>query len=158
MPTDWVRLAQAQEALQAGQRERRGTGAVSGRTERRDRQRLQALALHPGIQSAEDPDSGPKGMQGSTPVQLPGDAWTQAEVCPSYGGATGRRMSSTARFNVEAGLMQVQFDNSGSVYQYDGVTPEVFDAFMAGRLGGAVRGSVNATYSFLMGRGGVRVS
>jgi hypothetical protein len=66
-------------------------------------------------------------------------------------------MSDTARYNAEAGLMQVRFDSGGrgvpNTYQYDGISPEVWKAFMAGRLGR----NGTATYSFLMYWGGVRV-
>jgi KTSC domain len=120
------------------QRERRGTGPVSARTERRDRQRLQSLALHPGLQPVEDAEFfDPAGIQGPTPIQLPGDQWTQWEVTPSYGGRSGRRMSDAARYNAEAEIMQVRFARGGrgtpNVYQYTAIDPETWDNFMAGR-------------------------
>jgi hypothetical protein len=68
-------------------------------------------------------------------------------------------MSESARYNAEAGLMQVRFSPGkeggvGNTYQYDGIAPDTWRSFMAARLGG---GSGTATYVFLMSRGGVRI-
>lgn len=143
--------------LESRQRERRGTGPTSARTERRDRQRMQALAMHPGVFPTDDVESGPAGMQGPTPVQLPGDSWSQWQVTPSYGGRSGRRMSDVARYNSEASLMQVRFDSGGrgtpNTYQYDSIDAETWNDFMAGRW--VENGT--ATHSFLTSWGGVRV-
>ena len=62
-------------------------------------------------------------------------------------------MSESARYNAEAQIMEVRFD-SGHKYQYCGVDPETWHDFMAGRW--AENGT--ATYYFLMGWSGVRVS
>jgi hypothetical protein len=67
-------------------------------------------------------------------------------------------MSDTARFNAEAGLMQVRFDSGGrggvpNTYQYSGVDPDTFNDFMAGRW--AENGT--ATHWFLHAWGGVRI-
>ena len=156
------RFDYAAALLERRQRERRGTGAVSGRTERRDRQRMQALAMHLGVFPTDDIESSASvsaaGMQGPTPVQLPGDQWTQWEVTPSYGGRSGRRMSDVARYNAEANLMQVRFDSGGrggvpNTYQYSFIDPETWDNFMAGRW--SENGTVTAW--FLTSWGGVRV-
>ena len=70
----------------------------------------------------------------------------------------GRRMSDAARYNAEAGLMQVRFASGGrgtpNVYQYDSIDPETWNDFMAGRC--AENGT--ATAWFLTSWGGVRVS
>jgi hypothetical protein len=77
-------------------------------------------------------------MQGPTPIQLPGDQWTQWEVTPSNGGRSGRRTSDVARYNPEAGLMQVRFTGGGrggvpNTYQYSSIDAETWDNFLAGR-------------------------
>jgi hypothetical protein len=115
---------------------------------------MQALAMHPALAPAEDPESGPAGMQGPTPIQLPGDQWSQFQTCPSYGGKSDVRMSDSARYNEEAGIMEVIFENSGHKYQYTGISPKMFYDFMAGRWAE----NNTATHAFLMSRGGVRVS
>ncbi len=159
------RFDYAAALLERRQRERRGTGPVSGRTERRDRQRLQALQLHPGVAHTEDVEDFTnngmqdlKGIQGPTPVQLPGDQWTQWEVCPSYGGNSGRPMSDLARFNAEAGTLQVKFASGGrggvpNTYQYSGRDEGTWGDFMAGRWSE----NNTATNWFLHSWGGVRV-
>jgi hypothetical protein len=155
VPDDEYRFAEAAAELQARQRQRRGTGAVSARTERRDRQRLQSLAIDPAMRREEEPPT--PIIQGPVSVQLPGDSWTQWQLCPSYGGKSGRRMSDSARYNVQAGILQVRFDSGGrgvpNTYQYDSIDPPTFKAFMAGRLGR----NGTATQSFLVSWGGVRV-
>jgi KTSC domain len=121
--------------------------------------------MHPGLQPAEEVEGFTekgmqdlKGMQGPTPVQLPGDQWTQWEVTPSYGGRSGRRMSDAARYNQEAGQLDVRFASGGrgvpSTYRYSGITPEVWRDFMSGRL----NYNRTATAFWLTSHGGVRIS
>jgi hypothetical protein len=67
-------------------------------------------------------------------------------------------MSDAARYNAEAGLMQVRFASGGrgtpNTYQYDSIDANTWRDFMAGRW--AENGT--ATHFFLQGLGGVRVS
>jgi hypothetical protein len=153
------RFAEADAALEVRREARRAGADISARSIRRDRQRLQALQLHPALVPAEEPPAfAPRGLQGQTSVRLPGDQWTQWQVCPSLGGRSGRRMSSQATFNEEAGLMRVRFESggrsgTGNTYQYDGIDRPTWNAFMAGRLGA----NATATHSFLMGRDGVQI-
>jgi hypothetical protein len=42
-------------------------------------------------------------------------------------------MSESARYNAEEGVMEVRF-SSGNKYVYDGISPQMFYDFMAGRL------------------------
>jgi hypothetical protein len=67
-------------------------------------------------------------------------------------------MSDSARYNSEAGLMQVRFASGGrgtpNTYQYDSMDPETWNDFMAGRW--SENGT--ATHWFLHAWGGVRVS
>jgi hypothetical protein len=120
---------------------------------------MQALALHPGMQPSEDIESfDPAGIQGPTPVQLPGDQWTEWTLCPSLGGRSGRPMSESARWNAEAAIMQVRFASGGrggvpNVYQYSSIDAETWRDFMAGRW--AENGTM--THWFLTSWGGVRV-
>jgi KTSC domain len=110
------------------------------------------------MQLAEDIESfDPAGMQGPTPVQVPGDEWTQWTNCPSYGGKRGRRMSDVARYNAETGIMQVRFATGGrgtpNTYAYSSIDEETWDNFMSGRW--SENGT--ATHWFLTPWGGVRV-
>jgi hypothetical protein len=160
-----TRFDYAAALLERRTKARRQGGEISARSLRRDRQRLQSLRAHPGVQPAEDVESftekgmqDVKGIQGPPAPQLPGDEWTSYQVCPSYGGASGRRMSDSARYNAEEGIMEVRFDSGGrgvpNTYAYDGISPEMFRDFMSGRL------SYNSTATayFLKSLGGVRVS
>ena len=49
----------------------------------------------------------------------------------------GRRMSDVARYNAEAGIMQVRFASGGrgtpNTYAYSSIDAETWDNFMAGR-------------------------
>jgi KTSC domain len=161
MPVDYVsRLAQAQEALEKRTKARRQGAEISARSLRRDRKRLQALEWHPAVQPVQqEPTFQPAGIQGITAPRFSGDVWTQWQTCPSFGGRSGRRMSDVARYNSEAGLLQVRFASGGSggvgnTYQYSDVDAETWNDFMAGRW--AEDGT--ATHWFLMNWGGVRVS
>jgi hypothetical protein len=66
-------------------------------------------------------------------------------------------MSDVARYNPEAGIMQVRFASGGrgvpNTYQYSGVDAEIWRDFMSGRL--SYNGT--ATAFWLTSRGGVRV-
>lgn len=66
-------------------------------------------------------------------------------------------MSDSARYNAEAGLLQVRFASGGrgvpNTYQYDSIDPETWTDFMAGRW--AENGT--ATAWFLTNWGGTRV-
>jgi hypothetical protein len=65
-------------------------------------------------------------------------------------------MSDSARYNAEEGIMEVRFASGGrgtpNTYAYDGISPEMFRDFMAGRW--AEKGT--ATHYFLIGWHGVR--
>jgi hypothetical protein len=66
-------------------------------------------------------------------------------------------MSDSARYNAEAGIMQVRFDSGGrgtpNTYAYSGIDAETWNDFMAGRWSEAG----TATHWFLTSWGGVRV-
>jgi hypothetical protein len=153
------RFAAAAAALEERREVRRAGADISARSIGRDRQRLQALRLRPALVPPEDPPAfAPRGLQGQTSVRLPGDHWTQWQVCPSFGGRSGRRMSSQATYNEGAGLMRVRFASGGpsgtwNTYQYDGIDRRTWDDFMAGRLGA----NGTATRAFLTSRGGVQI-
>ena len=81
------RFSRAAAFLAERTQARRG-GAVSARTERRDRARLQALARHPGVVATEDAPALPA-QQGPTPVTVPDSEWSEWTGCPSTGGRSG---------------------------------------------------------------------
>ena len=114
--------------------------------------------MHPGLQPTEDVESfTPEGLQGPTPMRLPGDQWTQWQVTPSYGGRSCRRMSDSARWNSEAQIMEVMFASgergTPNTHAYTGIDEETWTNFMAGRW--AENGT--ATHWFLHAWSGVRV-
>ena len=95
-----------------------------------------------------------KGQQGQTPVQLEDDPWTEFADCPSFGGKSGERMSSMARYNSQRGLMDVRFfSGPKNTYRSTGITARTWEDFTAGRLGA----NSTATYAFLVGKGGFKV-
>ena len=125
------RFAQASAALAARQRERRGTGPVSGRTERRDRQRMQALALHPGLVAHEEP--GPRNLQVPTPGTVdPGEDFTSWMNAPSTGGASGRPFVSMARYSARHQILEVIFANTSKRWEYSGVDEEAWHQYRSG--------------------------
>ena len=154
-PARYGQLQAAAAALSARQQARRQGGQVSARTIRRDRQRLQALARHPGLRPPDEPAPGPlfasHPLQGPTPDIPPPDPWTAWTNCATFGGSSGARMSNQARWSADDGRVQVNFATrwGGGVpatYEYAvNVDYDTFLDFVSGALGA----NQTATYSLV---------